>query len=102
MYWVWPATKAATGTTKKAVAAKSPAQIAFSVVQARCAPCHSMHPTLVSSAPSGIVFDSVADMARYAPAIQSVAVQGTDMPPGNATGISSAERQELANWLASR
>ncbi len=97
-----PATKATPAGTKKAAAAKTPAQIALSVVQARCAPCHSMNPTLVASAPSGIVLDTLSDIERYASAIQSVAVQETEMPPGNSTGISSAERQELANWLASR
>ena len=96
-----PAATTPSASTKPS-AAKTPTQIAFAVVQARCTPCHSLQPTLVSSAPSGIVLDSVADMNRYAPSIQSVAVQSTDMPPGNATGITDAERQKLANWLASR
>jgi uncharacterized membrane protein len=56
----------------------------------------------VSSAPLGIRFDTRAEIEAQAGLIDQLAVQTTTMPPGNATGITQAERDTLARWLASR
>jgi uncharacterized membrane protein len=75
-----------------------------SIVQTRCAPCHSMTPTEpgYSAPPAGIRFDTQAEIESQASLIDSVAVQTQAMPLGNATHMTIAERTTLARWLASR
>jgi uncharacterized membrane protein len=57
------------------------------VVQNRCAPCHSLHPTQpgFSSAPMGVVLDTPEQIHQLAAQIKGVAVDSTFMPLGNAT-----------------
>ena len=80
----------------------------FAVVQAivanRCAPCHSMTPTQpgYATAPSGIVLETPFQIRAAAELIRTVAVDSKAMPLGNATGMTQAERDTLARWLASR
>ena len=52
--------------------------------------------------PAGIAFDTLAEIERDASLIRSVAVDSKAMPLGNATGMTQAERDTLARWLASR
>jgi uncharacterized membrane protein len=75
-----------------------------SIVQARCAPCHSLHPTQpgYGAAPAGIRFDTRAEIESHAGLIAQLAVQTKTMPPGNATDMTQGERDTLARWLASR
>ena len=70
----------------------------------RCAPCHSLTPTEpgYSAPPAGIVLETAAQIVANAGLIRSVAVDSHAMPLGNATGITQAERDTLARWLASR
>jgi uncharacterized membrane protein len=84
------------GTVAAGVVPFSPVQ---AIVQQRCVPCHSAHPTKVSSAPKGIVFDTPAQIAGQASLIESVAVTTKTMPIGNATGMTQAERDELGAWI---
>jgi uncharacterized membrane protein len=72
---------------------------AQAIVQARCVPCHSAHPTLLDSAPMGIVFDTPKQIAAQADLIQQVAVQTKVMPLGNQTGMTEAERETLGAWI---
>jgi uncharacterized membrane protein len=74
------------------------------IVAERCAPCHSQTPTEPGYAapPEGIVLTSAADIRADASLIQAVAVDSEAMPLGNATGMTTGERQLLARWLASR
>jgi uncharacterized membrane protein len=67
------------------------------IVQQRCAPCHSG-----ASAPLGIRFETEAEIEARASDIERQAVQTKAMPPGNATGITDAERALLGAWIASR
>jgi uncharacterized membrane protein len=52
--------------------------------------------------PAGIRFDTAAEIESQASLIDSLAVQTQAMPLGNATHMTTAERQTLARWLASR
>jgi uncharacterized membrane protein len=72
------------------------------IVQARCTPCHSMHPTETGfdSPPAGIVLDSPAQIQAEASHIKAVAVDSTFMPFNNATHMTEAERASLGLWLA--
>jgi uncharacterized membrane protein len=75
-----------------------------SVIARRCAPCHSLQPTMpnVSAPPAGIVLDTRAKIELLAPQIKTVAVDNHLMPPSNATRMTPGERDLLARWLAHR
>jgi uncharacterized membrane protein len=72
---------------------------ARAIVEQRCVPCHSAHPTKVDSAPKGIVFDTPAEISAQAALIERVAVTTKTMPIGNATGMTQAERALLGAWI---
>jgi uncharacterized membrane protein len=72
---------------------------AQAIVQERCVPCHSAHPTKVNSAPMGIVFDTPKQIATQASLIEQVAVTTKVMPLGNQTGMTQAERDTLGAWI---
>ena len=72
---------------------------AQAIVEQRCVPCHSAHPTKVSAAPKGIVFDTPAQISAQAALIEQVAVTTKTMPIGNATGMTQAERDLLGAWI---
>jgi len=74
---------------------------ANAIVQQRCVPCHSAHPTRVAAAPLGIELDTAAEIHAQAEAIRRVAVDSQLMPLGNATGMTPAERDELGSWIRS-
>lgn len=67
---------------------------AASIVEARCATCHSG-----VSAPNGVRLESLALIEQHASAIERQ-VDSKAMPPGNATGLTEAERAELVAWAA--
>jgi uncharacterized membrane protein len=75
------------------------AQVA-SIVERRCAACHSDHPTKVDAAPRGIKLDTAEEIKAEAQAIEQQAVQTKAMPLGNVTGMTQAERDVLARWIA--
>lgn len=93
--WMQPA------STPAATAPVTFARI-FPIVQQRCAYCHSLHPrsTQFTSAPKGVVFDTAQEIAAQAQLIKTVAVDSTVMPFGNATHMTTAERQLLGQWIA--
>ena len=88
-----------TGGGGTAAAGVVPFSQVHSIVEQRCVPCHSAHPTKVSVAPKGIVFDTPAQIAAQASLIESVAVTTKVMPIGNATGMTQAERDQLGAWI---
>jgi uncharacterized membrane protein len=67
------------------------------IVEQRCATCHSG-----ASAPLGVRLETQAQIEARADDIERVAVQTQVMPPGNATGITGEEREQLGAWIASR
>ncbi len=77
----------------------SSAEVA-AIVDERCAGCHSMTPRDVPSAPAGITFDTIEEIALHAEAIKAMAVDSRTMPPGNVTGLTDEERQLLGAWIA--
>ena len=72
---------------------------AQAIVQARCVPCHSAHPTKVDVAPMGLVFDTPKQIHAQASLIEQVAVTTKVMPLGNVTGMTQAERDTLGAWI---
>ena len=75
------------------------AQVA-SIIERRCAACHSDHPTKVDAAPRGIKLDTPEEIKAEAQAIEQQAVQTKAMPLGNVTGMTQAERDVLGRWIA--
>ena len=71
-----------------------------SIVEQRCAACHSDHPTKVDAAPRGIKLDTPEEIKAEAQAIEQQAVQTKAMPLGNVTGMTQAERDVLGRWIA--
>ncbi|HXQ99024.1 MAG TPA: urate hydroxylase PuuD, partial [Pseudomonas sp.] len=72
-----------------------------SVIQERCAVCHSAKPTspLFSTAPAGIMFDTPQQIQQLAPRIQAQAVTAQIMPLGNITQMTQQERDLLGQWI---
>ncbi|MBA3734092.1 MAG: urate hydroxylase PuuD [Actinobacteria bacterium] len=71
-----------------------------SIVEQRCAACHSDHPTKVDAAPRGIKLATPEEIKAEAHAIEQQAVQTKAMPLGNVTGMTQAERDLLGRWIA--
>jgi uncharacterized membrane protein len=69
------------------------------VLQQRCAACHSAHPTLMGSAPAGVMFDTPAEISQNAQRIYQQAVTLKAMPLGNVTHMTDEERQKIAAWF---
>jgi uncharacterized membrane protein len=72
---------------------------AQAIVEERCVPCHSSHPTRTDSAPLGIAFDTPQQIKARAGLIEQAAVTTTVMPLGNVTGMTRAERALLGAWI---
>ena len=87
------------GGNRVAVAGVVPFARVHAIVEQRCVPCHSAHPTRVSVAPKGVVLDSSAQIAAQAALIEQVAVNTKTMPIGNATGMTQHERDLLGAWI---
>ena len=81
--------------------ASSSAPVAFEevapIVDERCATCHSG-----ARAPLGVRLETQSEIEARAADIERVAVQTQVMPPGNATGMTEEEREQLGAWIASR
>jgi len=81
--------------------------VAFAQVQPiiaqRCAVCHSAHPTQpgFAAAPAGVLLDTPQHIAGNAQRIYQQAVASQAMPLGNVTGMTKAERMQVAGWIAS-
>jgi len=71
------------------------------IIADRCSECHAAHPSLMASAPAGLMFDTPAEVRQHAALIYQQAVQAKAMPPGNVTHITKAERDRIAAWYRS-
>ncbi len=71
------------------------------VVERHCLSCHSHRNSEVAFplAPGGVVFDSPADMRRFAHRIKLRAAVERTMPLLNKTGMTDGERELLRRWV---
>jgi len=71
------------------------------VLQERCLPCHSDHPSLLSNppAPAAVRFDTPEEVTTWRERIRARAVVTRSMPLNNRTGMTDEERDTLAQWL---
>jgi uncharacterized membrane protein len=72
------------------------------IIDQRCLACHSATPTQpgFATAPAGVMFDTADQVHQRAAQIQKRAVEQKDMPIGNLTNMTDAERAELGAWFA--
>ena len=70
------------------------------IIEDRCVNCHSQAPTHIAfpSAPSGVMFDSVEQIAAEATRIYQQTVVVEAMPIGNLTNMTDEERLLLERW----
>ena len=78
------------------------AQQAHDIVATHCATCHSATPShaAFSTAPAGLMFDSIDEIKRYKERIYLQSVASRIMPLGNSTGMTQDERDQLGRWIA--
>lgn len=69
------------------------------ILTQRCATCHSAKPTMMGSAPAGVMFDTPAEISQNAQRIYQQAVALKAMPLGNVTQMTDDERQKIAAWF---
>ncbi|MBW9108024.1 urate hydroxylase PuuD [Paraburkholderia phenoliruptrix] len=69
------------------------------VLQQRCAACHSAHPTMMGSAPAGVMLDTPDEISQNAQRIYQQAVTLKAMPLGNVTHMTDDERMKIAAWF---
>jgi uncharacterized membrane protein len=73
------------------------------IFEARCATCHSVHPTRegFTAAPKGVLFDTQAQIVANARRAYEQVVLTKAMPLGNVTGMTDAERELIGRWVRS-
>ena len=71
------------------------------VIDRRCVSCHSEKPSddIFRIAPNGVTFDTPESIRARAETIRERTVVLRNMPLGNKTGMTDAERGVLARWL---
>lgn len=71
------------------------------IIQARCVGCHSTRPTIsgFNPAPLGITYDTEASVRADAARIYNNVVLSQNMPFGNFTNMTQAERTTFATWF---
>jgi uncharacterized membrane protein len=74
---------------------------AMKLIDLRCTECHSSNPRsdMFSTAPAGYLLDTLAQVQLSADKIRTRAVVNKDMPLGNLTQMTQAERDQLGQWL---
>jgi uncharacterized membrane protein len=88
-------------TSAAATGAAVPFARVQQIVDARCVPCHQEKPHSfgISSAPNGVRLDSPSAIVALAQAIRTQAVDTHEMPLGNLTHMTDAERALLGTWI---
>lgn len=90
---------AASINTKPAIVAAGDVSMAEvrAIIRTHCSSCHSDTPTYegITTAPAGVMFDTMDQIKKYAPRILERAVEHDTMPPGNGTGMTVEEREKL-------
>jgi uncharacterized membrane protein len=69
------------------------------IVESRCIQCHAAKPSMMPSAAKGIMLDSADNIRSHAQQIYQQAVVQKNMPLGNVTNITDAERASIAQWF---
>ena len=83
-------------------AAPVPFREVQAIMERRCVACHAAQPTdpLFSAPPGGVMLTTPEQIRAYADKIFVQVVQSKAMPLANRTGMTDAERAQIAAWLA--
>ncbi len=103
--FIWLAPRPTAGDAGTTTATPAPPITTASVrriLAERCGACHAAKPTLLPSPPKGVSFDSEAEVEAHAAQILQQAVILKIMPPGNLTGMTEAEREDIRHWFEAR
>ena len=93
------------GPVSAVAAAAIPTEVTFtdarSIIDRRCAACHSATPSITDFgvSPGGVSFDDPARIQALAARIRARAVETRTMPLGNRTNMTDRERAILARWI---
>jgi uncharacterized membrane protein len=71
------------------------------IVEQRCVPCHSTHPSSkfgFSAPPNGVVLETLDQLRAHLPEVQKQISLRT-MPLGNLTGMTEEERARVLMWI---
>lgn len=68
------------------------------IIKERCMACHAKSPTLVPSAPKGVMYDDPAVVQGIASKIK-MQLSTNVMPPGNITKMTEEERALVISWV---
>jgi uncharacterized membrane protein len=71
------------------------------IVEQRCVPCHSTHPSSrfgFNAPPNGVVLETLDQLRAHLPEVQKQVSLGT-MPLGNLTGMTDDERARVLMWI---
>lgn len=73
----------------------------WQIVQTHCTGCHARAPTdeTFTRAPAGVMLDTPADVRQWSDRIRARTIDTHNMPLMNRTGMTDAEREQLAQWL---
>ena len=76
---------------------------ARTIIRTHCSSCHSDTPVFegITEPPTGVMFDTMDDIRKYAERIRARAVTDQTMPQGNPTNMTDEERRRLGVWLDS-
>ena len=96
---VWTMPKPVAPEAQAANAPKIAINDIMPILQQRCVECHSAKPTLMGSAPAGVMFDTPDEVSKNAQRIYEQAVRLKAMPIGNVTHMTDDERVKLAAWF---
>jgi uncharacterized membrane protein len=72
-----------------------------SIVEQRCVPCHSTHPSSqfgFNAPPNGVVLETLDQLRAHLPEVQKQVSLRT-MPLGNLTGMTDTERATVLMWI---
>ena len=71
------------------------------ILTQHCTNCHSSRPTdeVFTTAPMGVMLDTIEQMQQWAPLIKAHTVDSMDMPLLNPTRITPAKRATLGEWI---
>jgi uncharacterized membrane protein len=104
---LWSSRPSSAGDSGGGTAASDlPAQVSFadakSIIDRRCAACHSMTPAIADfgAAPAGVSFDDPARIQALAERIRVRAIETRTMPLSNRTHMTDRERAILSRWIA--
>jgi uncharacterized membrane protein len=74
----------------------------LAISRKHCVPCHARDPAHPAFAkpPREIALETIGELQRHAAGVLEQVVETRAMPLGNETGMTEAERDALARWIA--